>query len=229
MTIERRDVRIPVPALELEVDGLLWRPRDASSLLVLAHGAGAGMDHRGMEALATTLAAHRVATLRYQFPYRQKGGRRPDPPRRLVATVRAAVEAARSLEAGSLETGLPLLAGGRSMGGRMTSTAQAAEPLPDVVGLVLFAFPLHPAGKPGTSRAAHLRDVEVPMLFLQGTRDRLADRELLEPVLGELPAAEVRWLDGADHGFAVLKRSGRTDDEVLDEIGSETARWIVAR
>ncbi|MEM9553473.1 MAG: alpha/beta family hydrolase [Acidobacteriota bacterium] len=210
-----------IPVADAEVDGIVSRPENASALLVLAHGAGADMRHHGMVALASTLAAHGVASLRYQFPYRQAGRGRPDRPPTLVACVRAAVDAAHRLE-----TGLPLFAGGRSMGGRMTSTAQAEEPLEGVDGLIFFAFPLHPAGKPGTDRAAHLAKVEVPMLFLQGTRDRLADRGLVAEALEPLQPATVHWLEGADHGFGVLKRSGRTPEDVLAEVGASVSRWI---
>ncbi len=189
---------------------------------MLAHGAGAGMHHRFMEVLAGRLAGHGIATFRYQFPYWEQGRRRPDPPRVLVKTVRSAVAAAADL-AGDL----PLFAGGKSMGGRMTSTSASEEPLSGIRGLIFFGFPLHPAGKPATVRGDHLADVTVPMLFLQGTRDKLAELDLLRPIcqrLGELASLHV--VDGADHGFHVLKRSGRTDDEVLDELTFEASDWI---
>ena len=219
------ETRLTIRVSELpessSVDGLLWQVDDARALLVLAHGAGAGMRHRGMEALATVLAGRGIATLRYQFPYMQAGGRRPDRPPKLTATVRAAVDVAHDVA-----SGLPVFAGGRSMGGRMTSTAQSERPLPGVRGLIFFAYPLHPAGKPATSRADHLESVDLPMLFLQGTRDRLADAELISGVLADKDHATLHWLDGADHGFGVLKRSGRTPPEVLEEIGDAVSAWI---
>ncbi len=204
-----------------EVSGLLVRPDNARYLLVLGHGAGAGMRHRFMEALVEQLAMDHVATLRYQFPYTEHGRTRPDPAPILMATVRSAVVAA-----GRAGGDLPLIAGGKSMGGRMSSMAAAKEPLPEVRGLVFFGFPLHPAGKPGTDRAAHLRDVTVPMLFLQGTRDNLADLQLLQPVCRELgPKSRLHIVEGADHSFHVLKRSGRTDEEVLEELSAATRAW----
>lgn len=205
------------------VSALLTRPAVAHWLLVLAHGAGAGMEHPFLEALAGRLAEHGVATLRYQFPYMESGkGWPPDRPPLLVATVRAAVARARELA-----DGLPVFAGGKSLGGRMTSTAAAEEELPGVRGIVFVGFPLHTAKNPGTKRAEHLDRVEAPMLFLQGTRDKLADLDLLRPVVGELgDRATLRVVEGADHGFSVLKRSGRTDDEVLDELADATARWM---
>jgi len=208
-----------------EVSALLLRPAGARRLLVLGHGAGAGMRHAFLEAVAEHLAAEGVATFRYQFPYRERGGGRPDPPAVLEATVRAAVAAATAAA-----PGLPLLAGGKSLGGRMTSRAAAREPLPGVAGLVFVGFPLHPAGKPGTERAAHLADVTVPMLFLQGTRDKLADLALLRPVLAGLAdRATLHVVEGADHGFAVLKRSGRTQVDVLKELASTIRDWKASR
>ena len=204
-----------------EVSAILVRPPDAHGLLVLSHGAGAGMRHRFMESIAGRLAQHGVATFRYQFPYVEQGKRRPDPRPILLATVRAAVTAA-SEAAGDL----PLSAGGKSMGGRMVSMAAAIEPLPHVRGLVFFGFPLHPSGRPSCDRAEHLAQVSVPMLFLQGTRDALAELELLRPICGRLGArAELRVIDGADHSFGVLKRSGRSDDEVLEELAEATSQW----
>jgi hypothetical protein len=180
------------------------------------------MRHRFMEDLAGRLAAHGVATLRYDFPYMAAGGRRPDRPPKLHATVRAAVA-----KGAELLPGAPLFAGGKSMGGRMTSGAAAGEELPGVRGLVFVGFPLHPAGKPGTTRADHLVEVEVPMLFLQGDRDKLADLVLLRPIVEHLEArATLHVVDGADHGFHVLKRSGRTDDEVMEELAERAARWM---
>jgi hypothetical protein len=204
-----------------EVSGLLLRPPGARGLLALGHGAGAGMRHPFMSAFAGALAARGVATFRYQFAYMERGLGRPDAQPVLLATVRAAVAAARAA-AGDL----PLLAGGKSMGGRMTSLAAAEAPLDGVRGIVFVGFPLHPAGAPGTSRAEHLACVTVPMLFLQGTRDALAGLDLLAPVVDGLgPRATMHVIEGADHSFAVLKRSGRTNGEVLEELADTTAQW----
>ena len=193
-------------------------------MLVFAHGAGAGMRHAFMEAITARLVAAGIATFRYQFPYMEEGRRAPNPPGVLTATVRAAVGAAQE-EAKSI----PLFAGGKSLGGRMTSTAAAKEPLPSVRGLVFFGFPLHAVGKPGSERGAHLADVGVPMLFLQGTRDKLAELDLLRPVVKKLDdRATLHEIDGGDHSFHVLKRSGRTDEEVLDELADATAVWSSA-
>jgi hypothetical protein len=205
------------------VTALLLRPADARWLYVFAHGAGTGMQHRFMEAASTLLASHGIASLRYQFPYMEAGSRRPDSRSTLLATVRAAVGAA-----ADAAPDLPLLAGGKSMGGRMTSQAAAAAPLPGVRGLVFFGFPLHPAGRPSTERADHLEKVRLPMLFLQGERDRLADLDLLRPVcagLGE--RATLHVVPDADHSFHVPKRSGRSDDEVLAELARTFAEWSV--
>ena len=214
------------------MSGLLARPADARALLVLAHGAGAGMEHPFMRAMADRLADRSVATLRFEFGYMAAGRRRPDRAPALVAAVRAAMD-----EAHERAGDLPLFAGGKSMGGRMTSTAQASEPrltAPDgaspLRGLVFIGFPLHPAGKPGTERAAHLAEVDLPMLFVQGTRDALADLELLRPVLAGLAAPVTLHIEeGADHGFHVLKRSGRTDEQVLDGIADAVTDWIDRR
>jgi len=203
-----------------EVAGLLLRPAGAAHLLVLGHGAGAGMRHGGMEATARALAEAGVATFRYQFPYMERGGGPPDPRPILIATVRAAVAAAREAA-----PGLPLLAGGRSMGGRMTSHAAAEGGLPEVRGLVFFGFPLHPAGRPGSERAAHLPAVPQPLLFLQGTRDTLCDLDLLRAVLAGLPRATLHVAEGADHSFHVLKRTGRTGPEVMAELARVTRAW----
>ena len=196
------------------VSALLLRPEPARACYVLAHGAGAGMTHKSMETVAMGLAERGIATLRYQFPYMEKGSKRPDPPPVAHATVRAAVaEAARRC------AGLPLIAGGRSFGGRMTSQAQAIAPLPGVQGLAFLGFPLHPAGKPSTDRAKHLAEIRVPMLFLQGTRDALAEPQLLEPVVKGLgPTAKLHLVKEADHSFHVLVRSGRNDHEVMAEV-----------
>lgn len=207
------------------VSGLLTRPDDARVLYVLAHGAGAGMRHRFMEAIAAALAERRVATLRYQFPYTEAGARRPDPPAVLEATVRAAVAAA-----AELAPGLPLIAGGKSMGGRMTSGAAAREPLPAVAGLVFLGFPLHRPKQPSEDRAAHLSQVTLPMLFLQGTRDELADLGLITGVCARLGApATLHVVEGADHGFETLKRLGRTAADVLEELADTVVTWCRAR
>jgi predicted alpha/beta-hydrolase family hydrolase len=204
------------------VDAALVRPADARFLYVLAHGAGAGMRHPFLEAVAEHLAARRVATFRFQFPYMQAGRKRPDAPAVLERTVRAAIAAA--VDAAP---DLPLVAGGKSMGGRITSQAQARDPLPGVRGIVFLGFPLHAAGRPDRKRAAHLADVAVPMLFVQGTRDRLADLALVREVTGELGAgATLHVVDGGDHSFKVLKRSGRTEAAVLAEIADTTAAWL---
>jgi predicted alpha/beta-hydrolase family hydrolase len=218
-----------------EVSGLLARPADARALLVLAHGAGAGMEHPFMAALAEALAARRVATFRYQFPYFESGKRSPDPAPVLEATVRAAVGTA-----ARVAPDLPRFAGGKSMGGRMTSRAAAAaggspkgrkpklEEGLDARGIVFAGFPLHAAGKaPNVERAAHLADVLQPMLFLQGTRDALADIELMRGVCAGLgDRATLHVVDGADHGFHVPKRSGRDDAGVIAELADATAHWI---
>ena len=204
-----------------EVSALLERPDSARWLMVLGHGAGAGMRHRFMESAAVSLADHGIATFRYQFPYVEQGSSRPDPQPVLLATVRSAVAAARGV-AGDL----PLLAGGKSMGGRMTSLACAKEAMADVRGIVFFGFPLHPAGAPGTERAEHLGSVTAPMLFLQGTRDKLADLELLQPVIERLgERATLHVVEGADHSFDVLKRSGRSPSDVLAELAQTVATW----
>lgn len=205
------------------VSALFRCPADAHACLVLAHGAGAGMQHAFLEALANELDARGVATLRYQFPYMERGSRRPDPPALAQATVRAAVT-----EAAKLAPATPLFAGGKSFGGRMTSQAQATAPLPGVRGLVFAGFPLHPAGKPSATRADHLRDVVVPMLFLQGTRDGLADLQLLEPRIVELGArATLKVIEHADHSFHVPVRSGRRDAEVIADLARLISGWTV--
>ena len=214
-------LRIAIPQRD-PVSALLRVPTDAIASLVLAHGAGAGMEHPFMEALSRELAARQVATLRYQFPYMEQRSKRPDSASVAQAAVRAAVdEAARRLP------GMPLFAGGKSFGGRMTSQAQAEEPLPGVRGLVFVGFPLHPAGKPSTRRSDHLLSVHVPMLFLQGTRDALADLGLLKPVLTQLgERATLATFDDADHAFHVRKRSGSSDEMVLHALADRAAAWM---
>jgi predicted alpha/beta-hydrolase family hydrolase len=205
-----------------EVTGLLIRPASAFALYVFAHGAGANMRHAFMESVAVKLAAAGVASFRYNFPYMEKGRGGPNPAPVLVKTVRSAVA-----EVARVAPGLPLFAGGKSMGGRMTSTAAAAQALPGVLGLAFFGFPLHAAGKPPSAeRGAHLVDVGLPMLFLQGTRDKLADLSLLRPLLATCePRPTLHAVDDADHGFHVPKRTGRTDEDVLDELVGVFAAW----
>jgi uncharacterized protein len=204
------------------VSALLSRPGQPRACLVLAHGAGAGMTHPFVEDVASGLGERGVATLRYQFPYMEKGGKRPDPPAIAHAAVRAAVK-----EAAQSCPGLPLFAGGKSFGARMTSQAQAKQPLASVRGLVFLGFPLHPSGKPSSDRADHLVDVRIPMLFVQGTRDKLAELDLLKPVIDKLgAAATLQSLEGADHSFHVPARSGRSDRDVMSEILDSVAAWI---
>lgn len=220
----------PTTPLTIKLDGppaqtvsaLLVAPPDATACFVFAHGAGAGMAHPFMAALARQLGERRIATLRYQFPFMERGSKRPDAPDVAQAAVRAAVaEARRRLP------GLPLVAGGKSFGGRMTSQAQALAPLDGVRGLVFVGFPLHPAGKPDVLRAQHLRQVDCPMLFLQGTRDELAALPLLEPVLAALGTkATLRTFDDADHAFHVRARSGSNDAEVLSALADTAAAWL---
>ena len=204
------------------VSGLLQAPPRARACTVLAHGAGAGMTHPFMAAVAAGLAERHIATLRYQFLYMERGSKRPDPPRLAHAAVRAAVaEAARRWPK------LPLIAGGKSFGGRMTSQAQAIAPLPRVVGLAFVGFPLHPAKQPSRERGRHLFDVQLPMLFLQGTRDALATLDQLEPLCKELGArATLRLFENADHSFHVPARSGRTDAEVMSAMLDAFAAWV---
>ena len=218
---ERSEHRFEATASSGEVSAVFVRPRDARALYVFAHGAGANMRHAFMETVADKLAAAGVASFRYNFPYMEKGRGGPNPAPVLVKTVRSAVG-----EASALAPSLPLFAGGKSMGGRMTSTAASTEPLPHVLGLAFFGFPLHAAGKDSADRGAHLADVGLPMLFLQGTRDKLANLDLLRPLLdGIEPAPRLHVVDDADHGFHVPKRAGRSDDEVLDELCATFAEW----
>ena len=204
------------------VSALFQLPPAATACFVFAHGAGAGMEHPSMTAVAAELATRSIATLRYQFPYMEHRTRRPDAPSVCHATVRAAVA-----EAARLAPGLALIAGGRSFGGRMTSQAQAIKPLPGVKGLAFIGFPLHPAGKPSAERAEHLSEVKIPMLFLQGTRDELAKLELLQPLIERLGArATLKLLQDADHSFHVPARTGRKDAEVRAEMLDALATWI---
>jgi hypothetical protein len=205
----------------IRVSGLLQAPLDARACYVMAHGAGAGMEHPFLAAVAEGLASRGIATLRYQFPSMERGARRPDPPPVAQATVRAAVAAARRW------VELPIIAGGKSFGGRMTSQAQAEAPLPQICGLAFLGFPLHPSGRPSQDRAKHLFEVQIPMLFLQGTRDALAARDQIEPLCDALGRrATLRLFDGADHSFHVPVRSGSKDADVRGEILDAFAAWI---
>ena len=214
--------------LAIEVDGerrvsaLLMLPDGARALIVLAHGAGAGMAHPFLETMARALAGRGIGTLRYQFPYMEAGSRRPDSPAVAHAAVRAAVA-----EAAGQAPGLPLFAGGKSFGGRMSSQAQAHDPLPGVRGLVFLGFPLHPPGKPGDERAEHLSDVKIPMLFLQGTRDEFAGLALLKPLCQRLgKRATLHLIDEANHSFKVPAKTGRKDADIRTELADVTGRWI---
>ena len=210
---------------EEQVSGLFLRPANAKALYLFAHGAGAGMTHPAIESNSQGLAERGVATLRYQFLYMEKGSKRPDPPRLAHAVVRAA-----AAEAVRLAPDLPLFAGGRSFGGRMTSQTQAEEPLPGVKGLAFLGFPLHPAGKPGIERAEHLARVKVPMLFVSGDRDALAELDLLKPVVASLgERATLHLVDHADHSFRVAAKSGRTPADAEGEALDALANWITDR
>jgi predicted alpha/beta-hydrolase family hydrolase len=202
---------------------LLVAPRGARALFVLAHGAGAGMRHPFLETIAQALGERGVATYRYEFLYMEKRSGRPDPPAVAEARVREAV-----IDAALVAPGLPVFAGGKSFGGRMTSQAQAHEPLPGVHGLAFLGFPLHPPGRPGTSRAEHLSAVQVPMLFLQGTRDEFAGLDLLRPIVKKLgTSVTLHIVEGGDHSFKVLKRTGRTEVDVMNELADTIASWVV--
>jgi len=223
-----KSLRIEIPELEADVSALWQRADDERALLVFAHGAGAGMEHGFMQSVSAGLAKRCVATLRYQFPYTEQGKRAPSRQPALLATVRAAV--ARGAE---LAGDRPLFAGGKSMGGRMTSLAVARDPaaagFDALRGILFFGFPLHAPGKTGEERADHLQDVDVPLLFLQGTRDKLAELPRLEPVCRALGwQSTLHIVEGGDHSFHVLKRSGRTDDEVLEEITDAAAQFVAA-
>jgi predicted alpha/beta-hydrolase family hydrolase len=218
--VSAQALSIAVPELSLEVSGLLELPADARSLYVLAHGAGAGMRHAFLEGISSALAAARMGTLRYQFPYMERGSGRTDSPDKCVATVTAAVARART-EA----PGLPLVAGGKSFGGRMTSTAQSRAPLDGVRGLVFLGFPLHPPGNPGITRAEHLDLVKIPMLFLQGTRDEFARGDLLRQVVARLkPRATLHEVEGGDHSFKVPKKQ-RSEPAVFQELVTTITDW----
>ena len=206
-----------------EVSAILMRPENATHILVFGHGASTNMRHRTLQTIAENLAAQKIATFRYNFPYSEKGSGR-DSPKTCVATIRSAVAAAHKAA-----PGLKMLAGGHSFGGRMTTTAASEAPLEDVVGLVLSSFPLHPPGAPDTKRAAHLSDVTVPMLFLSGTRDPLADLDLLKPVIKKLgKLATLHLLDTADHSYKILKKARASEEDVFAEMARVTAEWAQA-
>ena len=218
---EATDLRIHVSNSIGEVSAFLLRPPEAWLLYVLAHGAGAGMRHAFLDNVSAALASQGVATFRYQFPYLEAGRRRPDAPSVLETTVRAAVS-----RAGEIVPELPVVAGGKSLGGRMTSGAAAAAPLHGVKGLAFLGFPLHPPGQPGTRRADHLDRVDLPMLFLQGTRDTFARVDLIAEVCRRLgPRASLHLLDGADHSFGVPKRGSRTPGQVMEWLAGTIASW----
>ncbi|HOZ28840.1 MAG TPA: hypothetical protein PLH23_07460 [Hyphomonadaceae bacterium] len=220
MSAKERTLKLPDGST---VSALWQKPKGAKAVLVLAHGAGAGMTHRHMAATADGLEARGIATLRYNFPYMEKGSKRPDNPPVAHAAIRAA-----AADAAKLAGDLPLFAGGRSFGARMTSQAQALEPLPSVTGLVFFAFPLHAPGKPGIERAEHLSSVKIPMLFLQGSKDEFADLDLLKPVTAKLgKRAKLHLAEHADHSFHAPAKSGRKDPEVLAEILDAAHDWML--
>ncbi len=220
MSAKERTLKLPDGST---VSALWQKPKGAKAVLVLAHGAGAGMTHKHMAATADGLEERGIAVLRYNFPYMEKGSKRPDNPPVAHAAIRAA-----AADAAKLAGDLPLFAGGRSFGARMTSQAQALEPLPKVAGLVFFAFPLHPPGKPGIDRADHLSLVKIPMLFLQGTKDEFADLDLLKPVTSKLgKRAKLHLAEHADHSFHAPAKSGRKDPEVLAEILDAAQGWML--
>jgi predicted alpha/beta-hydrolase family hydrolase len=224
VTTEAADLRLYVSPTIGEVPAFLLRPPDAWLLYVMAHGAGAGMRHQFLERVSASLGARGVATFRYQFPYMDAGRNRPDAPPILEETVRAAV-----MKAGEIVPELPIVAGGKSLGGRMTSSAAATAPLDRARGLVFLGFPLHPPGQPGTHRADHLQSVDVPMLFLQGTRDGFARLDLITDVTSRLKSlATLHLVEGSDHSFGVPKRAGRSQDQVTDELADAIVGWARA-
>jgi predicted alpha/beta-hydrolase family hydrolase len=204
------------------VSSIIYEPSDPKALLILSHGAGAGMNHPFMESLASKLVEKGIIVIRYNFPYIENKKRSPDPPNILMAAVKSAVSKANELYS------LPIFAGGKSLGGRMTSNAASKEMLPDIKGIIFFGFPLHAPGKSSNERAEHLYNVNVPMLFIQGTRDKLADLSLLNPVIKKIgDKAFIHIIEGADHSFHVSKISGRDDEEVLDEIADAAVEWMI--
>ena len=207
---------------EHSVSAIFSQPEGASALLILAHGAGADMRHHHMAALADALGRSGIATLRFNFPFKESGGTRTDKPSVCVETIDSAVQQARARN----HLNLPVFAGGHSFGGRMSSHFAAENPGTPIQGLVFFSFPLHPSKKPDVKRAAHLKDVTHPMLFLSGTRDDLADPELMDRVTDPMPDAKTHWLDTADHSFKILKRSRKSDENVYDEAARITTEFI---
>jgi predicted alpha/beta-hydrolase family hydrolase len=217
--------RLVIPIGAGQVSGVLLRPNDAKAIYVFAHGAAVGMDHPSMESNAKGLADRGIATLRFQFPYMERGSGRPDPPPIAHAAIRAAVA-----KAAELASNLPLFAGGRSYGGRMTSQAQSIEPLPGAHGLVFLGFPLHPAGQRGAGRADHLERVQIPMLFVSGSRDPLADMQLLQSLVAGLgDRATLHVVEGGDHGLKVLVSSGRTNEDAQAEALDAVSQWMTQR
>jgi predicted alpha/beta-hydrolase family hydrolase len=203
------------------VSAVIYEPENPEAVLVLAHGAGAGMNHPFMESLALKLAAKNIAVFRYNFPYLENKKRSPDPPNILMAAVKSAV-----VKAGELYS-LPVFAGGKSLGGRMTSSSASKNMLPGIKGIIFFGFPLHAPGKPSNDRAEHLYSVNIPMLFLQGTKDKLADLDLLRAVIKKLGnKVKLQIFEGADHSFHVQKSSGKTDQDILNELSGESREWI---
>jgi len=222
--MQATELKFDVPGTEVPCTALLDHGPGASALLVIAHGAGAGMRHQFMEGIVERLVERCIATFRFQFPYWEQGRRRPDPQPLLLEAVRSAIATAHAQV-----PELPLFAGGKSMGGRMTTLAASEEPLEHVRGIVLFGFPLHRPGPPTIERAKHLSHVGPPLLFLQGTRDTLADLDSMREVVGSLgKQATMHVVEGADHSFHVLKRSGRSDDEVLDDMAAQVEAWVAA-
>lgn len=221
MAVKTKELKLDIERIGV-VSAILTQPANARACYVLAHGAGADMRHAFMGKVAEGLSDRGIATFRFNFPYMENKQGRPDQPAVAHAAIRAAVE-----EAARLCPGLKLVAGGKSFGGRMTSQAQSKAPLPDVKGLAFLGFPLHADGKPSSERARHLADVAIPMLFLQGTRDKLADLGHLKPIVEALGAkASLHEVAGGDHSFAVLKKSGWTNDEALTEVLDTLAAWI---
>jgi predicted alpha/beta-hydrolase family hydrolase len=221
MKAKTRNIKFTATKSSGEVSGIIILPEEPKFLLLFAHGAGAGMKHSFMEKMSGCLADEGIGTLRYNFPYTEKQKKSPDPVPILMQTIRSAVNAAKKY-AGNI----PVLAGGKSMGGRMTSMAASKEPLEDVKGIVFFGFPLHAPGRPSSERAEHLFSVNVPMLFLQGTRDKLADLKLLKPVTKKLKdKATLHIIEGGDHSFHLLKSAGRDDEEVFKEIAKKVGEW----
>lgn len=222
MNLQKEEkLRIEIPEFETSVSGILMQPKNASHLLVLAHGAGAGMEHPFMNLLAAALSDEEIATLRFNFMYMEKGNKAPDRPKKAFAAIKAAVD-----KAESLQLGLPILIGGKSFGGRMSSLLMAENALEGVTGLVYFGFPLHAPGRVGIERAAHLSTIQLPMLFLQGTRDPMAQIPLISEVCEPIENATIQIVEGGNHSFQVLKKSGKTNEEVIVELASTVRSWL---